>query len=119
MKKIIFLLILVISVSAFKADAQQLKFYYYPGSNVYYDVANKQYVYVENGNWVTVSKLPARVKVVNTPRYIVYNNDRRVWVNNGVHVKKYKDNRPNGKATGYKGSNPNKSSGKKKLKIHS
>lgn len=113
--KNVLLLILLVTATSLTAQAQ-LKFYYYPSSNVYYNVAQKQYAYLNDGNWTQVSTLPANVKVARTPRYIVYNQTPEVWVKNQTHVKKYKapkqKNYPNGKAVGYKGSNPNKPTAK-------
>lgn len=102
---------------SFGAKAQQgnLRFYYYPSSNVYYDVASQQYYYDPSGSWVTVKQLPAGYTVVNQPRYVVYRKDHEIWRDNAVHVQKYK-NKPNGKAKGWKGSNENKAKGKERRK---
>jgi hypothetical protein len=106
MKKIISILLVIFSLTAFKqADAQKLKFYYYPSTNVYYDVANRQYIYPDNGNWQTVKVLPTRILISNTPRYVVYNSTPNVWVNNSIHVTKYK-HVPNGRAVGYYRNHP-------------
>src|SRR5437016_3765546 len=60
MKKIIIALVFVFSLISFQqAGAQQLRFYYYPKSNVYYDIANHQYIYLNNGTWTTVTTLPS------------------------------------------------------------
>ena len=110
MKKILFAILFFFSLTSFKeAGAQKLKFYYYPSSNVYYNTVDNQYVYMNNGNWVNGTALPANINVKNSRRVIVYNPNPKVWENNSVHVKKYKNNYPNGKAVGYKGTNPNKS----------
>jgi hypothetical protein len=110
MKKIILSLLLVAGI-AFSSDAQKVKYYYYPGANVYYDIANKQYIYPSNGTWTTVTSLPAGMAVTNKPRVIMYNETGDVWQNNQQHVTKYKTKTthlPKGKAVGYKGTNPNK-----------
>lgn len=111
MKKLIFLLLLVAGMAA-GASAQQRKFYYYPSANVYYDPGTKLYIYPAGGNWTRVKVLPAGFKVSGAPRYTVYSERPEVWVHNGDHQKKY--NAPNGKAVGYKGTNPNKAKGKGK-----
>ena len=114
MKKIFFALVLFCSLLSFqKAGAQRLKFYYYPNSNVYYDVAHKQYIYSNNGNWTPVTTLPGGMNVVRSRRVIVYHNTPEIWMDNPGHIKKYK-HYPNGKAVGYKGTNPNKGKGKYK-----
>lgn len=110
------LLLFVLLVAGFSFGSQaQLKFYYYPSPNVYYDVAQKQYVYQNNGNWIPVTVLPANIKTKGGPRYIVYNQTPDIWIQNGAHIKKYKAPKqkhyPKGKAYGYKGTNPNKGHG--------
>src|SRR5215208_6538210 len=109
MKKILLSLLLIAGIAS-AGIAQQLKFYYYPGANVYYDVANKHYIYLNNGSWTTVNTLPSGVTIVRQPRVVVYNSTPQVWAQNAAHVKKYKtkNTTPNGKAVGYKGTNPNK-----------
>ena len=114
MKKLICCILLAFSLISFQqANAQKSKFYYYPSSNVYYDVVNKHYIYPNNGNWQTVRVLPSGIRVSNTPRYVVYNTNRNIWVNNSVHVTKYK-NHPNGRAVGYKRNHHYKKHGRGK-----
>ncbi|MEO6000080.1 MAG: hypothetical protein ABIN89_24795 [Chitinophagaceae bacterium] len=88
MKKLSLSLLLILAVCA--ASQAQLKFYFYPATNVYYDVAQTRYIYLDNGNWTPVKVLPARFKGMNGPKYIVYNKTPDVWIVNDVHVKKYK-----------------------------
>jgi hypothetical protein len=110
MKKL-FLSMLLIAGIAFSSDAQKLKYYYYPGANVYFDIANMQYIYPSNGTWTTATALPAGLVVTNRPRVIMYNETPEIWQNNQTHVTKYKTKTthlPKGKAVGYKGTNPNK-----------
>lgn len=98
-----------------KAEAQQLRFYYYPASNVYYDIANQQYIYPSGGTWVTRGALPSRATVLGTDRVVVYSATPQVWRANATHKAKYRGKSttaPQGKAVGYKGSNPNKAQGK-------
>ena len=116
MKKI-FLSLLLIAGIAFSSEAQKTRYYYYPTANVYYDVANKQYIYANNGSWTTAPSLPATVSLTNKRRVLVYKGTNEVWQNNAAHVTKYKGkttNTPKGKAVGYKGTNPNKAKGKGK-----
>ena len=79
--------------AAAPAGAQQVRFFYYPDANVYFNTTSKKYIVLENGNWVTVAKLPATVKVVRTPRVVVYHTGNNVWVNNAAHKTKYKNNK--------------------------
>lgn len=98
-----------------KAEAQQLRFYYYPASNVYYDIANQRYIYPSGGTWVTRGALPSRRTVLGTNRVVVYSSTPQVWRSNATHKAKYRGKSaavPQGKAVGYKGSNPNKAQGK-------
>lgn len=98
-----------------QAEAQQLRFYYYPASNAYYDVANQKYIYPSGGTWVTRGALPSRLAVLGTDRVVVYSSTPQVWRYNTTHKAKYRGKSaaaPQGKAVGYKGSNPHKAQGK-------
>ena len=98
MKKIIFFLVLAIGIQAAGSlHAQRVKYYYYPSSNVYYNPGTGQYVYYENNTWTPVKTLPTTIRVTHTPRYVVYHNGPDVWMDNPVHVKKYKVVKLNGK----------------------
>jgi hypothetical protein len=113
MKKLIIGLLLVVFVFSYRqASAQQLKFYYYPSSNVYYDLVHKQYIYLNDGSWTTVKLLPPAVSASGR-KVVIYHSGPDVWVNNAAHQKKYTIP-PRGKAVGYKGTNPNKGNGKTK-----
>jgi hypothetical protein len=91
MKKLFILtVILFVMVQLSPASAQKHKFYYYPGSNVYYDVSAKQYIYFNGSNWVTVRTLPASIKASQSNRAIVYHTGKNVWIGNAAHSKKYK-----------------------------
>lgn len=113
MKKLLISLLLVFAICL--VSQAQFKFYYYPSTNIYYDFTQRRYLYVDNGNWTPVKVLPSKFKGVTGPRYIVYNNAPDIWIANDVHIKKYKTPKhitPQGKAVGYKHTNPKKSSGK-------
>jgi hypothetical protein len=115
MKKIIIAVLLVVFAVGFnKLSAQQLKFYYYPESNIYYDVVNKQYVYLNNGTWTTVHVLPA-TKSASGRKVVLFHSGPNIWVDNATHQKKY-TSPPKGKAVGYKGTNPNKKGNNPKSK---
>jgi len=116
MKRAITAILLLLAIIATNpVAAQQLTFYYYPDANVYYNPAKKQYIYFNNGAWTPVAVLPGTIVVKNKPRVVVHSNTPDVWVLNKEHVIKYK-NQPNGKAVGYKGTNPNKAQGKARAK---
>jgi hypothetical protein len=98
MKKIMLGLMFVFAMStamttvAQQETQQRVRFYYYPSTNVYYNVSTGEYWYYDNGttNWVEVKTLPATITVEKTPRYTVYYNGPDVWKDNAVHQKKYK-----------------------------
>ncbi len=70
------------------------KYYYYPGSNVYYNAGPKLYYYNSGSSWKGVSVLPPGITITTgAPRYIVYHNTPEVWLNNDMHVVKYKANK--------------------------
>jgi hypothetical protein len=84
MKKVIFILALVLSGVAINTASAQLRiglninigsqpiwgpvgydhvdYYYMPDIDVYYNVPNRQYVYQERGRWIFASSLPARYR---------------------------------------------------------
>ncbi|HEY1114726.1 MAG TPA: hypothetical protein VGE66_14245 [Chitinophagaceae bacterium] len=98
-----------------QAEAQQLRYYYYPASNAYYDVANQAYIYPSGGTWVTRGALPSRLAVLGSDRVVVYSATPQVWRYNATHKAKYKGKSSGalqGKAVGYKGTHPNKAQDK-------
>ena len=112
MKKLLLSVLVVASlILSNEAGAQGTRYYYYPGSNVYYDPGHNQYIYYNGSSWTTVNRLPSTVTVDKTKRVAVYSNGTEVWKENQQHKVKY-DNYPNGKAVGYKGTNPNRTQGK-------
>lgn len=116
MKQLFALLALTIALSVGRqTQAQQLRYYYYPSSNVYYDIAHKTYIYPSGGAWVTRRTLPSRRAVLGGNRVVVYSSTPEVWRNNATHLSQYRGKSagaPYGRAVGYKGSNANKAMGK-------
>jgi hypothetical protein len=106
MKKLLLFLLIAFVVSI--STQAQLKFYYYPATNVYYDVAQGRYIYLDNGSWTPVAVLPAKIKAANGPRYVVYNKTPDVWVVNSTHIQKYKAPKyktyPPGQVVRYRGN---------------
>ena len=99
MKKIIpavFATILV-TMMGFSSTAQvttqtRHTFYYYPASNIYYDIEGKQYLFNDHGTWTTTKTLPSGVVISKTSRRVtVYHPDKDVWIKNGNHAVKYKN----------------------------
>jgi hypothetical protein len=110
MKKIMFVILVVLGISAApKSEAQvsvsinigsqpawgptgynHVDFYYLPDINAYYDVTRAQYVYQNGPRWVYVSALPARYRnydVYNSYKVVI--NEPRPFIYNNVHISKY------------------------------
>jgi hypothetical protein len=94
MKKIIVLLAVLFALGSINhASAQvRVRYYYYPSSNVYYNITTHDYLYYDPGTtaWVTVRTLPATIMITKTPRYTVYYKGPDVWKENAMHKNKYK-----------------------------
>ncbi len=57
------------------------QYYYIPDIDAYYDVAARDYVYMDNGNWVTTSCLPERYSnfdLYNAHKVVI--NESRPWM---------------------------------------
>jgi hypothetical protein len=72
-------------------ETQRVKFYYYPSSNVCFNVSNGDYWYCDEPKtkWIEVKTLPATL-LGKAPKYTVYYNGPEVWRENDLHAKKYK-----------------------------
>ena len=64
---------------------ETVRYIYFPDHMFYYDLSLRNYIYLDNGAWITVTILPARFKVHNL------NRSRQVRINNyfGDNIKKY------------------------------
>jgi hypothetical protein len=109
MKKL--LLLSLICGAAFSADAQVVtdtvttttsrkvtrasvkhRYYYYPGSNVYFDETSGNYWYrsAPDTTWTMAQTLPTTITIDRGSRYLMpYNNDEP-WRHNAADIKKYK-----------------------------
>lgn len=68
----------------------QAMFYYLPELDLYYDVANRNYTYYENGRWVSYRNLPRRYRHVDLYRtYKVVINSPRPWHNHRHYHDRY------------------------------
>jgi hypothetical protein len=67
----------------------QQSFYYYPNSNVYYDINCNRYIYNNGYGWATVNALPANIRLTNEPRYMVYHRGPQVWLDNPIHYRNF------------------------------
>jgi hypothetical protein len=131
MKKLVFALVLFMSV--FFAQAQvsislnigtppswgpegndNSRYYYLPDIDTYYDVAQRQYIYDNNGRWIRESRLPARYRQYDLYKgYKVVLNDYKGDTPNIYH-NKHRENYPKG----YHGK-PQKNRGNKPEKNNS
>jgi|SRR5205809_7850145 len=91
---VIFTLGSALHVSA--QETQRVKFYYYPSSNVYFNVSNGDYWYYDEPTtkWIEVKTLPTTITLAKAPKYTVYYNGPEVWRENALHAKKYKVKKP-------------------------
>jgi hypothetical protein len=73
-------------------ETQRVKFYYYPSSNIYYNVSNGDYWYYDDvsATWTEVKTLPTTITFTKAPRYTVYYSGTDVWKENAAHMQKYK-----------------------------
>lgn len=90
--KVIILSAIMIAAFSINAEAQKRTYYYYPSSNVYYDISGRQYVFNNGGSWVTAKTLPSGIILTKgSPRVTVYHPGNDVWTGNANHVVKYKN----------------------------
>ena len=77
-------------------QSQQVKFYFYPASNVYFNVTSEDYWYFDEANakWVEVKTLPETIVLQKTPVYTIMYSGTDVWKDNETHKKKYKKEEP-------------------------
>ncbi|WP_449438971.1 hypothetical protein [Pedobacter steynii] len=73
-------------------------YYYLPDIDAYYNVQNKQYIYLNNGKWTFNHSLPSRYRTYDLYNsYKVVINSPKPYLSHKVHVKEYS------KYKGYKG----------------
>ncbi|WP_276361173.1 hypothetical protein [Daejeonella sp. H1SJ63] len=103
-------------------------YYYLPDIETYYYVPKRQFIYLESGNWVYRSALPARYRtynlyngykvVINSPRPYQYFNSHKVKYSKfkGYNGKQavIKNNNSNSKGNPHSNGNKNHSQGKGK-----
>ena len=73
------------------ASEKKFEFYYYPARNVYYDVANTQFVYSINGgkSWDTFKKNITADPATLGSRQIIYSDSPQPWDSNQAHIRLY------------------------------
>jgi hypothetical protein len=102
MKTIILALVLVCAVSTQSSAqvkvettpaAKDVKFWYYPTQNIYFNETTGEYWYYDEPTvkWVEVKTLPSTITVLDADtKYEVYYKDEEVWRMNQAHKSKYK-----------------------------
>lgn len=66
-------------------------YYYLPDIDVYYNVPQRQYIYLDNGRWIFASALPMRYRNYDIYRsYKVVVNEPRPYLHADVYRVKYK-----------------------------
>jgi hypothetical protein len=91
MKKILTVLCIAgFMMAGHQAQAQRVRYYYYPDENVYFNPRTNSYVYYDNRNWSTVNRLPGTVVIrPHERRVVVYSSGRDVWRDNDRHRRLY------------------------------
>lgn len=80
------------------AGYDHVDYYYLPDIDAYYNVPNKQYIYLNNGSWIFNNSLPSRYRnydLYNSYKVVI--NSPKPYLSHKIHVKEY------GKYKGYKG----------------
>jgi len=115
MKKILLILVLITGSICFKATAQvhvnvnigvqpvwgpvgydQADYYYMPDIDAYYNVPQRQFIYLEGGSWIFAANLPYRYHNYDLYRgYKVVMNEPRPWLHNEVYRQRYYQYRGN------------------------
>ena len=70
---------------------KKFQFYYYPARNIYYDVANAEFVYSVNGGktWETFKKELSKDPATLGSREIIYSDSQQPWDSNEADIKKF------------------------------
>jgi len=72
------------------APNYQQSFYYYPDANVYFDLSCNRYIYFDGNAWLYANTLPTGIFIGRSPRFLVYHNGPRVWMDNAIHINNYR-----------------------------
>jgi len=96
MKRILFgLMLLFVTATKLSAqtDVQQVKYWYYPSQNVYYNETSGEYWYHDatTTKWVFGKQLPTSYTIVEKDtRYPIMYTGPDIWKENANHKVKYK-----------------------------
>lgn len=71
---------------------KQFEFYYYPSKNVYYNVADNEYIFSLDGGktWDSLNLLLNKEPATLGNKQIIYSRTPEIWLNNAEHVQQYK-----------------------------
>lgn len=63
------------------------QYYFYPKANVYFDSANKEYLFQsgDSAGWVTQKQIPAAVQSMMDKSVLIQNPSQPVWKDNANH----------------------------------
>jgi len=99
MKRILWLAIIIVSIGLVclqisctsTKQKQEVKFYYYPKTNVYFDVVKKDYIYSLNGGktWAVINNTIDKEPATLGERVVIYSPVDSIWKQNEVHRKQY------------------------------
>lgn len=80
-----------ICCSSSNKQKQEIKFYYYPKTNVYFDVAKKTYIYSLDGGrtWGNMSIPSDKEPATLGKRVVIYSTVDSIWKQNEAHRKQY------------------------------
>jgi hypothetical protein len=78
-------------ISCNNKQPQQHEFYYYPKTNVYYDLQSSTYIYSLDGGrtWYSVNKLTENEPGTLGNKQIIYSTSNEIYKDNAAHRKKY------------------------------
>lgn len=95
MRLIIFLLFLLVSCmvipSCNSITQKKFEFFYYPASNVYYDVTNSVYLYSLDGGktWDSLNTKTNKEPAIPGGKQVIYSTTPEIWEENAEHLKQY------------------------------
>ncbi len=102
MKRIIWLVAIIASIGfvslqlscSSNKQKQEVKFYYYPKTNIYFDVAKKDYIYSLDGGkaWGIINNSMDKEPATLGKRVVIYSPVDSIWKQNEVHRKQYGGN---------------------------
>jgi len=82
------------------------EYYYLPAIESYYYVPGRQFIYLNNGNWVYANSLPARYRTYNLySGYKVVINEPKPYLNHTVYKTRYVKYKTVKGKQGYNGNN--------------